>query len=236
MSKAMKTKRILLLVLVGSLITITSLHSQSFVTPLTSISGDAALTTKDGKEIPCDIKMALFGPQGIMSLTIKDSVTGEKTRFKAEQVAKLRVKIDGLAKLEMMADKTSNLKKWLKADFNEIVDRKYAYYEQVQIPGKDKYVLTQLLNPGFDGKIKVFDKPNAKTGDTSIGGIAVSGGEAKAYYVIQNGVTFEITRKKYAKEFFKQLFPDCPEMDKTYPDPDFADFAVHILYYEKMCH
>ncbi len=232
----MITKRFLLLVLVGGLLISPNLHAQNFVTPLSSISGDALLTTMDGKEIPCDVKTAMFGPTGIMSLTIKDSATGEKTRFKAAQVAKLRVKIDGLAKLEMMADKTSNLKKLQNADFNEVTDRKYAYYEQVQIPGKEKYVLTQLLNPGFDGKIKVFDDPIAKTGNMSIGGIAVSGGEAKAYFIIQNGATFEIIRKKYAKEYFKQLFSTCPEMDKSYPDPDFADFAEHILYYDKMCH
>lgn len=231
----MFTKRIPLLILAGGLLVNPNLHAQSFVTPLSSISGDARLTTMDGKEIPCDIKTAFFGPTGIMSLTIKDSLTGEKTRFKAEQVAKLRVKIDGLAKLEMIADKTSNLRKLHNADFSEITDRKYAYYEQVQIPGKDKYVLTQLLNPGFDNKIKVFDKPMAKTGNTSIGGLAVSGGEAKAYYVIQNGATIEINRRKYAKEFFKQLFSGCPEMEKAYPDPDFADFAEHLVYFEKIC-
>ncbi len=228
-------KKTILILLACSLGLTANLLAQGFVTPLTSISGETLLTTTDGKEIPCEIKMAMFGPTGIMSLTVKDNATGEKVRYKAEQVAKLRVKIDGLAKLEMIADKTSNLKKMMNADFNEITERKYAYYEQVQIPGKDKYVLTQLLNPGFDNKIKVYDKPMAKTGETSVGGIAVSGGEARAYFILKDGVTLEITRGKYAREYFKQLFSGCPDLLKAYPEPEFADFAEHVLYYERLC-
>lgn len=214
---------------------VAGVSGQSFVTPLTSISGVAMLTTKDGKEIPGDLKMAIFGPNGIMSLTIKPADSDEKLRFKAEEVAKLWIKIDGLAKLEMLADKTSNLKKLANADFNEIVDRKYVYYEQVKIPGKDKYVLTQLLNPGFDSKIRVFDKPIAKTGETSINGIAVSGGEARAYFVVANGETLEITKGKYAREYFAKLFGSCPEMAAEFPKPDFDDFALHVVYFEKVC-
>jgi hypothetical protein len=170
-----------------------------------------------------------------MSLTIKPANSDEKLRFKAEGVARLRIKIDGLAKLEMLADKTSNLKKLANADFNEIIDRKYAYYEQVKIPGKEKFVLTQLLNPGFDSKIRVFDKPIAKTGETSINGIAVSGGEARAYYVVANGETLEVTKGKYAKEYFAKLFGSCSEMATEFPKPEFDDFATHVLYFEKIC-
>lgn len=231
----MKT-RMLALLMPGLLLICTTAWTQGFVTPLTSITGSALLTTIDGREVTGDLKMALFGPAGIMSLTIKDSATGEKARFKAEEVSKLRVKIDGLAKLEMLGDKTSNLKKFINADFNEIVDRKFAYYEQVKIPGKEKFVLTQLLNPGFDSKIRVFDKPMAKTGETSVGGISLSGGEARAYFVVARGVTTEITRGRYSREFFGLLFGDCPELVKEFPDPKFQDFASHVWFSDRVCH
>jgi len=81
----------------------------------------------------------------------------------------------------------------------------------------------------------VYDKPMAKTGETEIGGIAVSGGQAKAYYVTRNGITTEITRGKYAKTSFSQLFSGCTELIQAFPDPEFSDFAEHILYFEKFC-
>jgi hypothetical protein len=232
----MRINRALCLLAIGGLLLTPGLFAQHFVTPLQSISGVGLVVTVEGKEIPCEIRSALFGMNGLASLTVRDTVTGEKLKFKAEQVARLRIKIDALAKMEMLADKTSNLKKLRDADFSEITDREYAYYDQVQIPGKDHFVLTQLLNPGFDSKIRVYDKPMAKTGETEIGGIAVSGGQAKAYYVIRDGVTTEITRGKYAKAFFPLLFSDCPDLVAAFPDPEFADFAEHVLYFEKFCH
>ena len=41
--------------------------------------------------------------------------------------------------------------------FEDIVEREYLYYERVEMPKHDiMYRLAQLLNPGFDGKIKVY--------------------------------------------------------------------------------
>ncbi len=46
------------------------------------------------------------------------------------------------------------------------------------------------FNAGFDSKIKVYDLPNSKSGETSIGGIADSGDKATAYLVVKNGESF----------------------------------------------
>jgi hypothetical protein len=227
--------RYLILMVPGLLLMNAAGKSQGFVTPVSSITGEAVLTAADGRVIPGKLSMAVFGPTGLSSLGIRDSATGSRSRFKAGEVTRLRVKVDGLARLEMLGDKTSNLKKLANADFDEITDRQYIYYEQIKLPEKDKYVLAQLLNPGFDTRIRVFDKPIAKTGETSINGIAISGGEARAYYVVAGGVTTEVTRSNYGRVAFKQLFADCPAMTGEFPDPQFADFAVHVMYYERGC-
>lgn len=209
--------------------------AQGFVTPVTTLTGESVLVTTDGRKISGDLTFTLFGPSGIMSLTIKDQESGEKVKLKAEQVASLQVKLDRLAQLEILSNQTSNLKKMMNADFNEIVDRKYTYFEQVKIPGKDKYVLTQLLNPGFASRIRVYEKPSAKTGETSINNVAVSGGEARAYFVLINGEVLEINRMRYAREFFPKIFSSCPDLIREFPDPSFQDFAVHVMYFEKFC-
>ncbi len=211
-----------------------SVLGQGFVTPLSSLSGDVILTTTDMKTIEGKIRTAVTGMKGLTSLTIMD-YNGTKHRLKAAQIQNFRVDIDGFAKLEMIDHKTRNLRRMFESDFSEITDRKYAYYEQVKVPGKDRYVLTMLLNPGFDRKIKVYDKPGARTGETSIGNVAVAGGEAKTYYVQKQGRTYEITRSKFKRSQFKELFSDCPQLLQFFKYPDFDDFSQHVLYYQMHC-
>lgn len=192
------------------------------------------MLTKDMATIEGDLKSAVIGMKGITSLSIKD-LSGEKLKFKAEDIHSLKVKVDNLAKLEMLAEKTSNLEKLFNADFNEVVDRKFAYYDQVQLPGKDRFVLVQLLNPGFDSKIKVYENPGAKTGETSVNGMAIKGDQAKAYFIVKNGEVKEISKNKYKKGQFEELFGDCPDLINYYSKPDFSDFAEHVLFYELKC-
>ena len=208
--------------------------AQSFVTPISSITGDATVITQADQTIQGKIVAALTGMKGLTSLTLKD-LDGQKHKFKAVDIKSIKIKVDNLAKLEMIANKTENLEKLFEADFDEIVDRKFIYYKQVKVPGKDRYVLSQLLNPGFNNKISVFDKPGAKTGETSVGGMAVSGNRAKAYYIIVNGKAKEISKSKYRKGQFNELFESCPAMIQFYSKPNFSDFAQHVLYYELNC-
>jgi len=114
------------------------------------------------------------------------------------------------------------------------VDRKFIYWQRVKFPDKDKFILLQLLNPGFDDLLKVYEIPNAKTGETSIDGIAVSGNEAKAYYVVKKGETIKITKKKYKKQDFKLLFGDCQQIIDN-NEPDFKYFAEHVFFYNELC-
>lgn len=92
----------------------------------------------------------------------------------------------------------------------------------------------QLLNPGFDTKLKVYDLPNAKSGETSIGGIAVGGDKATAYLVVKNGESLKITKKKYKKQDFKLLFSDCPKILEN-NEPNFKEFATHVFFYDQLC-
>jgi len=58
---------------------------------------------------------------GLTSLTVRDTVTDAKSKVLAEQVARLRVKIDARVKMEMLGDKMFNLNKLQDADFSEHV-------------------------------------------------------------------------------------------------------------------
>ena len=210
-----------------------SIINAQFVTPITSISGPAEVTTLDENVISGKIKYASFGPNGMMSFMLLDE-SGNKNKFKAADVRMLKLKVDGLAKLEIISEQSSNIEKLANSNFKEVVDREYIYWERIKHPEKDKYMLVQLLNPGFDNKLQFYDAPNSKSGETSVGGIAVSGDKATAYYVVKEGESLKITKKKYKKQDYNLLFGDCEEITRNHK-PDFQEIAALVFYYDQYC-
>jgi len=216
-----------------------SLNAQSFVTPLKSITGDATVITVDGKTLHGKVRSSIMGTRGISRLGFTEN-NGTKHSFKAVDIKHLKIKVDGLARLELIDDKTSNLKKLINADFDEIVDRQYIYYDKVVLPNKsDSYRLLQLVNPGFDQKIKVYYNPIGQSGTTTIGDVVVSGNEARSYIVLKQGKPgSEVIKKaKYKKKHFSSLFGDCPKLQSMYPSKEirFYDFAEHVVIYNSLC-
>lgn len=203
-----------------------------FVTPIYAISGSVEVITLEGETLKGELRNAGFGPNGIMSFKVIEE-SGEGRKFKADEVKQLKIKVDGLAKMEIIAEQSSNIEKLAHSNFEEVLDRAFIYWQRVKHPTKDKYLLLQLLNPGFDHRLKVYDKPGSKSGETSVGGVAVSGNQSGAYYVIKNGETLLISKKKYQKQDYQLLFGDCEKMkiDK----PNFKEFAAHVFIYESTC-
>lgn len=206
--------------------------SAQFVTPLESISGDAIVITAAGETLEGQLKNAATGPNGLISFKLTD-FNGRDHKFKAEDVKELKIKVDGLAKLEIIAEQSSNISKLANSNFDEIVQREYIIWQQLKHPTKDKFLLLQLLNPGFDSKIKVYQKPNAESGETSVGGVAVSGGEATAYMLVKDGKTILMTKKDYKKGGYTELFSDCEQMNN--PKPDFKEIALDVFSYDQLC-
>ncbi len=207
--------------------------SAQFVTPVTTISGDAEVTTTQNKVITGAIKTASFGPNGVMSFKIKNAA-GTSVKLKAADVSQLKLKVNGLAKMEIIAEQSSNINKLAKSNFKEVVDREYIYWQQLKHPEKEKYMLLQLLNPGFDDLIKVYEIPNSKSGELSMGDVAISGNEATAYYVVKDNKTIKITKKKYKKQDFQHLFSDCPAIIEA-NEPNFKYFSEHVFFYNERC-
>ena len=221
-----------LIVIITFAITSFTVNAQ-FVTPIGSISGPAEVTTLDGEVLSGKVKYASFGPNGMMSFMLLDT-EGNKNKFKAADVQQLKLKVDGLAKLEIIAEQSSNIEKLANSNFKEVVEREYVYWQRVKHPEKDKFLLLQLLNPGFDSKIKVYDAPSNKSGETSVGDVAVSGNKATAYYVIKKGQSLKVSKKHYKKVDFGRLFNDCPFVI-TNNKPDFKEFSAVVFYYDQMC-
>ncbi|WKV11615.1 hypothetical protein [Marivirga harenae] len=234
----MKTRGLKLLICAMVLsFAISTTQAQQFLTPVSTLTGDAMVETTDGKMIEGDIRTAFFSGKGLKSFRIKDAETGDVTRFKAEEVKSLRIKMDGWGKLATYAEQTSSLQKMATADFDEAVDREYIYYHTVKWPGKkDKFMLSQLLNPGFDNKIKVYDYPGKKTASAGIGGMTVVGGNAKKYVVAIDGKTYMVEKGKYKKEDFDMLFSDCEKLNSLEKsDKEWDEMALHVFVNDTEC-
>ncbi|MFY0600044.1 MAG: hypothetical protein JXR03_10260 [Cyclobacteriaceae bacterium] len=199
---------------------------------------EAYAVTNAGDTVRGKIASAMIGLGQLRSFTIKKE-DGSKVKFKSPDIKVLAVKPSKLTNIES-AMSVPNVAKAGEIDFDKVVNREWVYFEQALLPKKkDKFVLMQLLNPGFDSKIKVYLDPNAKeTGGIGVGGIKVTGGEDKSYLVVFDGGKSEVYKKsRYKKEALKQLYKDCSVFKENYGGEKFKwkNFAEHVFVYDQLC-
>ena len=221
------------------ILTLPQAFTQAFIQPVETIpSLDCQLTLNDGSEINGTVRTALMVGGSVRSINIKDE-NGEIHKYKAGDVQTLKVKMSGLAKLEAISEGSESLAELADLDFNEIINREYVIYEQALLAKKkDKYALLQLLNPGFDERLKVYLNPTGQeTAGVAVGDLQLTGGNEKSYLVVKDGSKSMKVKKGSYKKDFSELFGDCAEMLKAFSGGriKFGDMASHVLYYNKHC-
>ena len=238
----MKTKLIIYIVAFG-LMASTNGYTQGFVE---AVEGDALsglfgnecfLNLESGEVIHGKFTSGTFVNNGFSKITVKLE-NGEKAKFESDQVVSLRIKSSGLLKLFMITEAGSSISEMANTNFNDIVNREWVIFETALTPKKnDTKRLLQLLNAGFDSKLKVFSEPSAKTGGLNIGGLQLTGGEDKAYLFVKGGEkAFKVKKGSYSKDF-EELFADCPKMIEAYKNDKIKwdDVALHVFYYNQFC-
>jgi hypothetical protein len=223
-----------------SLVMINYVNAQGFISPVTEFqtSDDCKIELVDGTVVKGKMGMVSFNNGNITSLTLKDEA-GVKHKHKAAEVHRFYVKMGFLARMDAAAEASSSLKKALKADFDEIANREYIIYEQALLPKKkDKYRLLQLVNPGFDSRIKVYYNPSGnETSGISLGDVQLTGGEEKSYLVeIDDKKSIMVKKGKYNK-LIAELYGDCPELIKILGNEKikFKNMAAHVFGYDQLC-
>lgn len=214
-------------------------NGQGFITPVEEVphANECYILKTDGSRIEGKVKSYDIG-EGIKAITLTDAA-GTKIKVTAPEIREFGVKATGLVKMELMAESTETVRKLTKANFEEIANREYIIYQQALMPGKkDKYALLQLLNPGFDSIIKVFQDPWAsETGGLTFGAASLTGEEDKSYLFVKNNErAFKIKKAGYRKEF-DAIFGDCPRMTQIYEDEKlrFKEAAQHVWVYDQAC-
>lgn len=225
-------------------VTTTTCFSQGFVATLdendliTLLNKPAIVTMADGSEVSGKFGSGVLISGYLDKITIKGE-DGEKLKLKPEEIIRLKIKASNLAKMAMISTSTSSIQEVTKKDFNEIRTREFIIFETAQRGNKAaKLRLMQLLNPGFDSKIRVFADPNAsETSGMSVGGIKLTGGEEKSYLMVKGDDKAVVVRKATYQKNFEELYKGCLEMVKVFQGAKIKwdDVAGHVYAYNEAC-
>ncbi len=112
----------------------------------------------------------------------------------------------------------------------------WVIYEKIRLPGKpERYQLSQLLNPGFDSKIKVFVHPEGEsTGYTKVSGITLEELRDNQYFVSVLGEPVQvISDLQYRKRALERIFNFCPDMrEKKFK---WKEFPEDVFFHFQKC-
>ncbi len=212
--------------------------AQDFVEPFSDFvsNRECYVITNDGETIVGYLGGATESRGFITRLRIRDE-DGRLYKFKAEDIQRFAIRPGSFAKLSTLSEKSTSVRHILNTDQNDILDREWIYYDAQNMPRrKNKIALLQLLNPGFDQHIKVYDHRNgSKSMPIGVQGIALVGGEERTYWVVKGEGKPMIVRKASFKKSFVDLFADEPDIIKAQRKrPKFRDFAGHIQSYNEI--
>lgn len=233
-----------LLLTLGLLVSFYSIRAQSFIAVLEEsdmvviFNQPCIVKMADGSEVNGKLTGATMINGYLDRFTIKNEA-GEKLKLEPEDVVRLSVKASALAKISMASTSTSSIKEISNRDFNEISNREFIIFETAMRHNKSgKIRLMQLLNPGFDAKIKVFADPNAqKTMGLSVGGMKLTGGEDKSYLLVRSEEKAILVKKGSYRKQFEEIYKDCPAMLKHFEGDKIMwdDLAGHVFAYDSAC-
>ena len=196
------------------------------------------VTMANGDTLSGKLLSATLANGYLKNVTLKFT-DDSKRKFSASEISSMKVKTSRLAKLSMINEAGSSVKELAKTDFSQIINRDYIFFEQgLRATKKDKPALLQLLNPGFDQKIKVFADPNAReTNGVSVEGVVLTGGFEKSYLFVKGSDKAVIVRKGSYRRNFDELYGDCVKMLQLADGQKirFEDLPGHIHLYNTLC-
>jgi len=197
---------------------------------------DYTIKTVDGEEFKADKLSSFSVTNGRLKSFSFKTEDGVKHKFKADQIVELRARLTKVAKAATISDNaTKGIKSAVTTDYAGIVAENLVRFNSVVYNKKnEKKALLQLINYGFDQKLKVYPDPNSESGTTSIDGMVVSGGQIRTYFVVKGDESFTIDKKSY-KKLYETIFSDCDAMKVDHKSISIENMSKDILKYNQFC-
>lgn len=192
------------------------------------------LITMKGERIEFTLK-DLDRKKGLIVNVEGKTLDGKKFEMDAAEIKELALAPSDWAKLGSTLNATQSVLTATKTDINKLnPDLVYFFQENIG-DKKNTTALLQLLNPQFSSKIRIYHDPfAAETAGVGIGGIQVTGGIDKSYYVKVGEKTRRIFKRDYDKDF-PLFFNSCETLTKKYKDFAWRDFPDHVFFFENDC-
>lgn len=163
------------------------------------------------------------------------TIAGKKFKYEADEIQELGLNPSDFAKMAALSESTRSIAKMQRNKVDEATRNLVLFYnEKLDEPKRE--VLVQLVNPGFESRIRVYDDPFAtETAGVGFAGVQLTGGMDKSFYVRANGKVFRLKKKNY-DENFATIFGSCPALMTKY-GKDFAwrDFCSHVFMFDQEC-
>ncbi|MFN8346672.1 MAG: hypothetical protein U0X91_16835 [Spirosomataceae bacterium] len=219
----------------------TKAFSQDFIPAYDRFSGKETsyIMLEDGSKAEGTLE-DLDRRKGLIEEVVIKDANGKKLKFKPEQIKAMYLMPSGFSKLSTNMDVGTKVKKWdAKYIDSEIIKKGYAYFEKAKVVLKKEpeMLLMQLLNPGFNSKIKVFHDPfAAETMRVGFGGLTMAGGDDKSYYVQVGDLPAKKLKKKDYDDEIKVMYSNCPVLVKKIGEKiRWTEFAQHVYEYTFDC-
>ncbi len=207
-----------------------------------STSKESYITLKDSSEVVGFIDKIERKKGLIKQITLKDA-KGVKTSYSPDQIDHMYIAPSKWDKFSNGNSKMNDFSKWDKdMKLNKAhIKAGYALFESSEVIINDEklVLLMQLLNPAYASKIRVYFDPRASESPSfGMGGLSMTGGDAKSYYVKKgDAVAFKLAKKNY-KDELKNLYGDCSGYETILTEDDklhWSDLSIHIFNYTNKC-
>lgn len=219
---------------------VSTMSAQQFSTMIDSENiawlRDYTIKTVDGEEFKTDKLSSFSVTNGRLKSFSFKTENGVKHKFRADQIIEVRARLTRVAKAATISDDaTKSIKSAVTTDYAGIVSANLVRFNSVVYNKKNgKKALLQLVNYGFDQKLKVYPDPNSESGTTSIDGVAVSGGQIRTYFIVKGDESFTIDKKSY-KKLYNTIFNDCDAMKVDHKSISIENLSEDILKYNQFC-
>ena len=211
-------------------------YSQELLSPSNTFSHEksAYITLTDSAEIVGNID-DIDRKKGLIEFIKIIDKKGTVFNLKPEEILHMYIPPSGFDKIQKTAGLMTDVQKWTDEKINkDLLNNGYAYFESldVQLKKENATLLIQLLNPTFSKYVKIYYDPFAsETSSIKMGGIKLTGGQAKSYYVSKNGETaFKLKKKNYEDEFIP-LWHNCEAVIENFPKKKWSNLTQHIITY-----
>ena len=188
------------------------------------IKNPAVVALTSGGQIVGTIKSISIQKGKLLDVTIEMT---DKTiqKLKPKEIESLKIR-SSTPVMFTLKDQQGN-------DIKKVVYSQYIFEHPFQKSGKVKPDVMQLLNPGFDSKLKIYAD---LTSSQPVSPILNSQGASQEirYVIVVGEKIFYTNAQSYPRDFLR-LFGDCDVMNSMSKDADISAIAVHTLLYDHYC-